>query len=177
MKNLFNDLSKTRFLLSSFGGILLCVVGFYWLERVMGLSILDVLPRYDLELVEKSMIGYGEEGRRIYAWASLTLDTLFPICYSTFFAGLIALFAGKSFLRWLALVPFALGLIDLGENIQIFSMLVQFPDITEYQVNLASYTTSIKHATVITVYSLVAFLAGYALIKRVIRRFMKTETL
>jgi len=176
MQNILKHISKPKYLLSSFGGVLLCLVGFTWLEKTLGLSILDTLPSYDLAIVKQNMIGYGEEGRIIYAWASLTLDTLFPLCYATFFAGLIVLLAGKGSLRWLSLLPFILGLVDLGENIQIFSMLAQFPQITEYQVNFASSTTLIKHSIVKAVYALIAFLAVYALIKLLIQRFKKQGT-
>ena len=177
MQNILKHISKPKYLLSSFGGVLLCLVGFTWLEKTLGLSILDTLPSYDLAIVKQNMIGYGEEGRIIYAWASLTLDTLFPLCYATFFAGLIVLLAGKGSLRWLSLLPFILGLVDLGENIQIFSMLVQFPQITEYQVNFASSTTLIKHSIVKAVYALIALLAVYALLKLLIQRFKKQGSL
>ena len=162
MQNLFNLVSQRSFLLSSFIGILLCLIGFYWLERSLGLPILDVLPSYDMKTVEQNMLGYGEEGRKLYAWASLTLDVIFPLCYVVFVVGLMTLFGSSKSIRWLALVPFVLGLIDLTENIQICTMLVQFPDITDSQVSMASTTTSIKHSIVIVVYLLVALLAIYS---------------
>ena len=165
MQNLFNLISQKRFLFLSFGGVLICMFGFLALENELGLPILDVLPHYDLDAVEQSMIGYGEEGRKLYAWASLTLDVLFPICYSCFFGGFMVLFGGLSPFRWLALFPFGLGFIDLVENMQICYMLLQYPNITESQVSVASTTTSLKHAMVIIVYSLVALLAIYAFIK------------
>ena len=161
MQNLFNLVSQRSFLLSSFMGVLLCLIGFYWLERSLGLPILDVLPSYDMKTVEQNMLGYGEDGRQLYAWASLTLDVIFPMCYVVFFAGLITLFVGSKSIHRLALVPFLLGLIDLTENIQICTMLVQFPDITDSQVSMASTTTSIKHSIVIVFYSMVTLLAIY----------------
>ncbi len=77
----------------------------------------------------------------------------------------MVLFSGLSPFRWLALLPFGLGFIDVVENIQICTMLFQYPNITESQVSVASITTSLKHAMVIIVYSLVALLAIYAFIK------------
>ena len=83
----------------------------------------------------------------------------------------MVLFGGLSPFRWLALLPFGLGFIDVVENIQICTMLLQYPNITESQVSVASITTSLKHAMVIIVYSLIALLAIYAFIKWVKVRF------
>ena len=78
-------LSNKKNLAMSFLGILICLMGFWFLEKELGAQILDVLPGYDLALVEKNFLIYGEEGRVLYARASLTLDLLFPICYVVFF--------------------------------------------------------------------------------------------
>ena len=173
MQNLFNLFSQKSFLLSSLAGVLLCLIGFYCLERSLGLPILDVLPSYDMKTVEQSMLGYGEEGRKLYALTSLTLDVLFPICYVCFLTGLLVLFGGSSPIQWLVLIPFALGLIDLVENLQICTMLVQFPEITEFQVNAASTTTSIKNLMVKIVYSLVALMGIYAFTRWIRSRYLR----
>ena len=69
MLGLLDVLSTTGSLLLSFIGVLLCLMGFFVLERRLGVSILDVLPNYDLALVEERMLDYGPEGRRLYAWS------------------------------------------------------------------------------------------------------------
>ena len=84
MDNL-SALSNKKNLAISFLGILICLMGFWFLEKELGTQILDVLPGYDLALIEKNFLIYGEDGRVLYAWASLTLDLLFPICYVVFF--------------------------------------------------------------------------------------------
>lgn len=143
--NKFKSLSKKKYLFLAFCGTLLCLICFRILENKLGAQILDVLPRYNLNEVEKYFLIYGEEGRRLYAWASLSLDLLFPVCYMTLFIGLILLLTGSNIFRWLIILPIMLGVIDITENIQICFMLIQYPEITDVQVNLASSTTSFKH--------------------------------
>lgn len=145
MLNSFRFLSTKKYLFLAFCGTLLCLICFGILENKLGAQILDVLPRYNLNEVEKYFLIYGEEGRRLYAWASLTLDILFPVCYMALFIGLILLLTGSSIFRWLIILPIMLGIIDITENIQICFMLIQYPEITDVQVNLASGSTSFKH--------------------------------
>jgi hypothetical protein len=145
MLNSFRFLSTKKYLFLAFCGTLLCLICFGILENKLGAQILDVLPRYNLNEVEKYFLIYGEEGRRLYAWASLTLDLLFPVCYMALFIGLILLLTGSSIFRWLIILPIMLGIIDITENIQICFMLIQYPEITDVQVNLASGSTSFKH--------------------------------
>ncbi len=105
---------------------------------------LDGKSEYDFALVQELMDQYGEDGRRIYSIASPTLDTLFPLIYVTFFAGLIYRFRANDLLGWLAIIPVITGLVDLGENIQITNLLLQYPDISEGQVQSASLFTETK---------------------------------
>ena len=148
MFRLLDVLSTTGSLLLSFIGVLLCLMGFFVLERRLGVSILDVLPNYDLALVEERMLDYGPEGRRLYAWSALTLDMLFPCCYISLAAGFTMRLAGDRSLRFLALTPFIAGLIDITENVQIWNMLLSFPQLSGEEVALASATTSLKHVLV-----------------------------
>ena len=56
--------------------------------------------------------------------------------------------AGDRSLRFLALTPFIAGLIDIAENVQIWNMLLSFPQLSGEQVVLASAMTSLKHGLV-----------------------------
>ena len=161
-------LSNKKNLAMSFLGILICLMGFWFLEKELGTQILDVLPGYDLALIEKNFLIYGEEGRVLYAWASLTLDLLFPICYVVFFIGLILLLADSSFSRWLVILPCLLGAIDLIENIQICLMLNQYPYISIVQVEMASTTTIVKHFLTIILYVCIIFLSIFKIGKKIL---------
>ena len=161
-------LSNKKNLAISFLGILICLMGFWFLEKELGAQILDVLPGYDLALIEKNFLIYGEEGRVLYAWASLTLDLLFPICYVVFFIGLILLLGGSSFSRWLVILPCLLGVIDIIENIQICLMLNQYPYISIAQVEIANTTTIVKHSLTIFLYVCIIFLSIFKIGKKIL---------
>ncbi len=107
-------------------------------------EMLDLKPSYSYEEAMAALEQYGEDGRTLYAWASPTLDTLFPLVYVTLFAGLIYRFRLTEGLWLLAYLPVISGIFDLLENIQITAMLISFPDIGESQVAWASTATSIK---------------------------------
>ncbi len=89
--------------------------------------------------------GYGADGRTVYLWSSLLLDTLFPVVYVTFLAGLIHRCRVIESMWWLALVPVIGGIVDLAENVQISIMLATYPHISEIQVLCASIFTATKH--------------------------------
>ena len=105
---------------------------------------LDTKPGYSHEEAMASMEEYGADGRTTYAWASMVLDSLFPLAYVTFFAGLIYRFRATEGTWWLAVVPVVAGLCDILENVQITAMLVRYPDVGALQVAWASAFTSVK---------------------------------
>ena len=107
-------------------------------------ELLDLKPGYSYDEAMASMAQYGPDGRTTYAWASMLLDTLFPIAYVTFFAGLIYRFRLTEGTWVLAFVPVAAGLWDLAENAQITAMLVRYPHVGAAQVAWASAFTTVK---------------------------------
>ena len=93
----------------------------------IGGEMLDVSPGYSHEEVIAAMESYGEQGRRVYAWSSATLDTLLPLVYVSLLAGAIYRFRPTERSWRLASLPVAAGALDLGENIQIIVMLDRLP--------------------------------------------------
>jgi len=110
----------------------------------IGGEMLDVRQGYDHGEVMAAMAQYGEAGRRVYIWASASLDTLFPIAACSLLAGLIFRLRPNERLGTLAFVPVAGALFDLGENIQIMTMLVGYPDVSTTQVTAAAAFTQLK---------------------------------
>ena len=153
MTSYFQFAAKTKVLILTLIGTLL--FSFVIFPNIpLGGESLDAQPHYDLALVLRLMAQYGEDGRRIYSMASPTLDTLFPLIYVTFFAGVIYRFRINNALGWLAIIPVITGLADLGENIQIINLLLQYPDISAGQVQSASLFTKAKTALVLVSVSL-----------------------
>ncbi len=108
--------------------------------------LLDVRDGYSHAELIAAMTQYGESGRRIYAWASPTIDTLFPIAYVTLSSGILYRFRPFERLWASAWIPVLAGLWDLCENAQITAMLLMFPAVTERQVAWASFFTHVKIA-------------------------------
>lgn len=108
-------------------------------------ELIDLKLQYTLADIQVAMLQYGAEGRAVYALASPTVDTLFPVLYVTFFSGLIYRFRPTERLWVMAFIPVFAGLWDLCENAQITAMLLQFPNISAIQVRVASFFTTVKH--------------------------------
>lgn len=76
---------------------------------------------------------YGPEGRRIYFFAILIVDTLYPIAYTSLFGFLIA-FVGRrvqspqSPWRYLCLLPLCAMLVDYLENVGLLIQCHTFPE-------------------------------------------------
>ncbi len=143
MRRCFEVSSGAWALFATLASALILVVAVFPALPIGG-EMLDVRGGYSYPETLAALEEYGEAGRRAYAWASLTLDTLLPVLYAGFLAGLIHRFRPSE--RWwkLAWMPLAAGAIDLCENVQIVVMLNRYPDISPGQVAVASLFTSLK---------------------------------
>lgn len=168
MRRYFVFSSKTAVLIITLILVVLLVAVIFPAIPVGG-DLLDTKSSYTYDDVVDLMEQYGESGLKVYAIASPTLNTIFPLVYVTFFAGLIYRFKPVKKVWWLAYVPVFAGIWDLCENLQITAMLVQYPDIYKTQVSIASFFTQIK-GYLILVCSLLA--AAFLLIA-LIRYFAK----
>jgi hypothetical protein len=144
VRSYFKFAAGSRSLLLSLAGVLLMVL---WVfpSLPIGAEMIDLKLSYDLAAIEQSMLQYGASGRAIYALASPTVDTLFPVLYVTFFSGLLYRFRPNERLWLTAFIPVVAGLWDLCENAQITAMLLQYPELSTRQVAVASFFTSTKH--------------------------------
>ena len=144
MKRFFEFAGKTGTLLTTF--VLVVVILFLVFPNVpIDGELLDEKSGYSLEDAIDALTAYGADGRSTYLWTSLGLDTFFPLIYVTFFAGLIYRFRLNDETWWLAYIPIVGGIWDLMENVQISSMLLAYPEISETQVSWASVFTKVKH--------------------------------
>ncbi|WP_296443423.1 hypothetical protein [Rhodoferax sp. UBA5149] len=134
----------TTSLIVSFIGVLLMTLLVFPALPLHG-EMIDLKLYYSLADIQVAMQQYGPQGRATYALASATLDTLFPVLYVTFFAGLIYRFRPAERLWVMAFIPVVAGVWDLGENAQIIAMLLQYPDLSSGQVAVASFFTTVKH--------------------------------
>jgi len=133
----------------------------------IGGEMLDVKAGYTYAEAVAAMESYGERGRQVYAWSSLTLDALLPFVYVSFLAGFVYRFRPTERLWILACLPLAAGVLDLCENIQVVLMLTRYPDVSAGQVAVASWFTLSKGYAVSACLLLAIALAAVAAVRRV----------
>lgn len=121
-----------------------CMLGFQYLSHQLGADMLDIMNGYDRATVDSQMLAYGEAGRQLYGRAALSLDMVYPLAYGTLLVGLMGRATSQTRFTNLALLPVALVVLDILENLQIFALLVQYPALTDWQVQAASLTTQGK---------------------------------
>jgi len=143
MRNYFAFAGRGPVLAATFAGTLLFLFIAFPSLPIEG-ELLDLKPGYSHGEAMAEMEAYGAAGRVIYAWASAVLDTLFPITYVTFFAGLIYRFRLTEGSWVLAYIPVFAGAWDLLENAQIIAMLLRYPEVGAGQVAWASMFTTVK---------------------------------
>lgn len=144
MRSYFEFAGNTLSLLTTFVIVVLTLFLVFPNLPVPG-ELLDVKSGYSYEEAIVLLDAYGTEGRTIYLWISLVLDTLFPMIYVTFFAGMIYRFRISEGTWWFAYIPVFGGIWDILENVQISLMLIGYPDISAIQVAWASTFTQYKH--------------------------------
>lgn len=139
----FRFASRTPVLLASGAGVLIWALVVFPSLPIGG-DMLDISAGYSYPELVAAMERYGASGRRVYAWASPTLDTIFPLLYVTLFSGLLTRLRPSDGWAWLAWIPVFAGLWDLCENVQITAMLLMYPDVSTTQVAWASFFTHVK---------------------------------
>ena len=155
-----NFVSSTKSQIIIFILLNICGLIFFLLPHNIFSNMLDLELFYSKENVVKNFITMGPDGQNIYVLSSLLLDTVYPILYLSLFLG--AYFKLFRSSKAILLVPIIAFSFDILENLQITRLNLNFPNISETHVYLASMTTSLKWiAIAITVSVLI-----YGIIKR-----------
>ena len=157
--------SRTHVLVATLAATLVLLLAVFPALPIEG-ELLDVRSGYTHEDVVAAMEGYDEQGRRVYAWSSATLDTLLPLVYVSLLAGAAYRFRPTERTWRLAWLPVAAGALDLGENLQIIVMLTRYPDVSAGQVGMASLFTQSKGYALLLSLALAAVLAVVAAVRR-----------
>ncbi|MDA9373031.1 hypothetical protein N9R19_01200 [Pelagibacterales bacterium] len=119
--------------------------------------MLDLNLSYTSADVFKSFYQMGENGRYINLYSTLILDTFYPILYTSLILGAyVKLFKNNNLILFIPITAF---LLDITENINIAYMNINYLDLNETQVMLASVVTSIKWLTITTM--ILALVFGY----------------
>jgi hypothetical protein len=136
-----------------------------------GIGMIDTEYTYTPEKAFQMVAAYGEQGRLLYAAATLTADLLYPVVYSLFLSLLILFTFGRIFspgspLQGLVYLPFLAALADYLENASVVTLLASFPHQPLLVAQAANLFTGLKWGLLLV--SLVLALAGLLgwLIKR-----------
>tara|TARA_B100000401_G_C52353130_1_gene506699 strand:+ start:205 stop:585 length:381 start_codon:yes stop_codon:yes gene_type:complete len=104
--------------------------------------MLDLRFSYTGEIVNQSFISIGEEGRQLYFFSALIIDTIYPLLYVSLFLGAYyKLFKVKTFLL---ILPLSAGFFDILENIQVSLLILNYPTLSSQNIFYSSTSTSIK---------------------------------
>jgi hypothetical protein len=115
-----------------------------------GMKILDMMPTgYDAQYVNTLFNTLGAQGRHSYLYHQLPLDLIYPALFGISSCLVLAYFLNKlekldSPLFYLSFIPLFSGLFDYSENIGIISMLRNYPDISELQIQITSTFSVLK---------------------------------
>lgn len=134
------------------------------------LKILDMIPTgYDITYVNRLFEALGETGRQAYLTNQLPLDMIYPLLFGISYCLILGYFLKKLNIfktpyQYFCLLPILAGIADYIENIGIITLLKNFPDISEYTVNMTEFFSLVKSiATSIYFTILIAILFLYAL--------------
>lgn len=134
------DLPKNIWKLIAYFGIatlvVMSIMSFYTIpvlfEMTDGMPLLDmrVFGYYSPD-VYNYLTALGEKGIKFYLYRQLIIDSIFPMCYSTFLGLLIhtlfykARFDGRS--AWMWMLPVFTAGFDYLENLCIYYYLINYP--------------------------------------------------
>ena len=114
------------------------------LPYAVGQNLLDLKFGFQRDDIGVAFSILGEEGKRLYIFVSLILDTIFPLVYISFHLGIYHYSNYKN--NFIYLIPLLTGVFDILENIQCAMIMnIQSIDsVTDQQIILASGTNQIK---------------------------------
>lgn len=138
------------------------------------LQPLDIQVGLTAEIIEEFLGAIGSDGRALYFFNESVPDMLFPIVYAFAYALLLVQLikaCGQLYtpLKYLALLPFAIGLFDLLENLQILIAIHSYPAINHTLVQGLTSANLAKHALTMLVSSALAVLLFWLTCNRLCR--------
>ena len=137
-----NFISKKKSQITIFILLNICGLIFFLLPHNIFSNMLDLKFSYTEEIVKQSFVSIGEDGRQLYFFSALVIDTVYPLLYVSLFLGAYyKLFRENAFL-FIFLI--ASGLFDILENIQVSLLLTNFPTLSSQNIFYSSTSTSMK---------------------------------
>ena len=146
IRRYLNLVSLTKSQIIIFVLLNICGLLFFILPHNIFWNMLDLKFSYNEEVLFKSFNAIGDEGRQVYYFSALILDTVYPFLYVSLFLGAyVKLFKNNSYIY---IFPIAAGFFDIMENIQISFHLSNFPSISVQNIFYTSTSTTLKWLTI-----------------------------
>ena len=147
--------SSTKSQITIFILLNICGLIFFLLPHNIFSNMLDLELFYSKEDIVKNFNELGPDGRSVYVLSSLMLDTLYPILYTSLILGAyVKLFKSSGVILFIPLIAFS---FDILENLQITRLLLNFPNVNETHVSLASMATSFKWIAILITISVLIY--------------------
>ena len=123
-----NFLSKKKSQITIFILLNICGLIFFLLPHNIFSNMLDLRFSYNEEIVNHSFVSIGEDGRQLYFFSALIIDTIYPLLYVSLFLGAYYKLFNKNTSP--LIFPLAAGFFDILENIQVSLLLTDFPTLS-----------------------------------------------
>ena len=155
IKKYLHLVSSTRSQIIIFVLLNICGLIFIFLPHNIFANMLDLELFYSKENVIRNFNAIGSDGRSVYVLSSLILDTLYPILYTSLILGAyVILFKSPGVILYIPLIAFS---FDILENLQITRLILNFPNVNETHVSLASTATSFKWIAILVTISVLIY--------------------
>jgi hypothetical protein len=133
--------------------------------------LLDASPAFTPDGIYHRLAGYGDAGRRNYAFRNVTIDVLLPLSVLPFLVLLIrralARYSLGPVLRGLLLsVPVAYVVFDLLENASVVTLLTNYPERMNALAASLPYTTLVKRAASLIALGIPLAMLGFEFVRR-----------
>ena len=122
-----------------------------------GETLLDFSIGHTQDSVITTLTNYGAEGLALYRKVQ-GIDLIHPLIYSILLASLFFLLFRQTRFSYLVFLPFAMGVLDYLENIFLFIMVNNFPNINSVVIQIASLANLAKNG--VTYLTIIVFLGG-----------------
>jgi hypothetical protein len=129
-----------------------------------GSKLLDVAPSFTVAGVYEQLEGYGDEGRRNYAFRNVTVDVALPLSLLPFLwlfmRAATAWLPSRGLRVALIAIPFIYVAFDLVENAAVLTLLRSYPSRMEFLAASLPYVTMVKRvASLLAVFGPLIMLA------------------
>ena len=152
-----NFISKKKSQITIFILLNICGLIFFLLPHNIFSNMLDLRFSYNEEIVNQSFVSIGEDGRQLYFFSALIIDTIYPLLYVSLFLGAYYKLFNKNTSP--LIFPLAAGFFDILENIQVSLLLTDFPALSSQNIFYSSTSTSIKWIAIVI--SLIVLIYGF----------------